>query len=51
MPGERLLYTILTTFNSEKRYKKAARHLKDAMYLRSIRHDVDSKCIVLREGS
>jgi hypothetical protein len=37
------LYFLLQKFNKDQRYMKASRHLKDAMYLRGIRNDVDSK--------
>jgi len=44
-PAMRELYEIISNYNEEQRYKKASRHLQDALYLRSLRHDYDSKVI------
>jgi hypothetical protein len=41
-PAMQELYGLIANFTKEQRYKKAARHLQDALYLRPVRHDIDS---------
>ncbi len=36
------LNILLANMTTEQRLKKAARHLDDALKLRSVRHDIDS---------
>jgi len=37
------LNILLANMTEEERFKKAARHLDDALHLRAVRHDIDSK--------
>ncbi len=36
------LYDVMNKLDREKRYKKASRHLLDAIHLRPVRHDIES---------
>lgn len=36
------LNIILANMSPKQRLEKAARHLNDALYLRTVRHDIDS---------
>lgn len=40
-PKLKQLGIVLNKMSEEERYKKAARHFKDAKYLRGVRHDID----------
>jgi hypothetical protein len=37
------LISMIEDYEEEPRFKKAARHLEDAMFLRPIRHDIDGR--------
>jgi len=45
-PAMKELYDVIDTLTPEQRIKKASRHLDDALHLRRVRHDVDSKIIM-----
>jgi hypothetical protein len=44
-PAMQQLYDVMVKLDREKRFKKASRHLLDAMNLRPVRHDLDSTVI------